>query len=56
MRAEFKVEHEYSIAMGNIWQKGDIDIEKQVKQADASMYAAKQAHYQNKNYDRRKRR
>lgn len=32
-----------------------IDIEQQVKIADAYMYEAKQAHYQNRNYDRRKR-
>lgn len=56
LKAEFKVSHEYSISMGNVWQKGSIDVEQQVKQADASMYAAKQAHYQNEHYDRRKRR
>ncbi len=55
MKTEFKVGHEYSISMGNVWQEGNVDIEQQVKKADTSMYEAKQAHYQNENHDRRKR-
>ena len=55
LKAAFKDDSEYSISMGHVWQKGDIDIRQQVKEADAHMYEAKQAHYQNRNYDRRKR-
>lgn len=55
LKEEFKDESEYSISMGSVWQEGGIDIEQQVKIADAYMYEAKQAHYQNRNYDRRKR-
>ena len=56
LRAEFGHVEEYSISMGVVWQKGDIDVEQQVKKADAYMYKAKQAHYQNGSNDRRKRR
>lgn len=56
LREEFRAESEYSISMGNVWQEGDIDIEKLVKMADARMYEAKQAHYRDGNYDRRKNR
>lgn len=56
LRTEFGNIGEYSISMGTVWQKGDIDIEQQVKKADTYMYKAKQAHYQNRNNDRRKRR
>ncbi len=56
LKAEFDSNREYSISMGNVWQEGDIDIQKQVKQADAAMYEAKQMHYQNRHYDRRGRR
>lgn len=55
LRKEFDGIREYSISMGNIWQDGEIDIQKQVKKADASMYKAKQAHYQNHHNDRRRR-
>lgn len=55
LREEFVGSREYSISMGYIWQRGDIDIGKQVKKADIYMYRAKQAHYQNGNNDRRKR-
>lgn len=54
VKEEFKDESEYSISIGSVWQEGNIDVEKQVKIADAHMYAAKQAHYRNGNYDRRK--
>lgn len=56
LKKEFAEIKEYSISMGNIWQDGEIDIQQQVKKADASMYKAKQAHYQNQHYDRRRRR
>lgn len=56
LKEEFRDESEYSISMGSVWQEGDIDIEKQVKMADSYMYEAKQIHYQNQNYDRRRRR
>lgn len=54
LKEEFKDESEYSISMGSVWQEGGIDIEQQVKIADAYMYEAKQAHYQNGRHDRRK--
>ena len=56
LKKEFAENKEYSISMGNIWQDGEIDIQQQVKKADACMYKAKQAHYQNQHYDRRRRR
>lgn len=56
LKAEFTDDGEYSIAMGSVWQGEDADVEKQVKKADAYMYEAKQMHYQNRNFDRRKRR
>lgn len=56
LRAEHSGESEYSISMGYVWQKGDIDIARDVKTADSHMYAEKQVHYQNRNYDRRRRR
>lgn len=56
LREEFGHIEEYSISMGTVWQKGDIDIEQQVKKADVYMYKAKQAHYQNRSNDRRRRR
>lgn len=54
LKAEFQDCREYSISMGAIWQGGDVDVERQVKMADAYMYEAKKAHYKNRNYDRRK--
>jgi len=54
LEAEFRNDKECSIAMGNVWQGGDIDIQEQVKQADGAMYEAKQVHYQNRYFDRRK--
>lgn len=56
LRAEFKKDSEYSVSIGEVWQKGDVDVEKQVKKADYYMYEAKKVHYRNSNYDRRKRR
>lgn len=56
LKKEFQGESEYSISMGSVWQAGDIDIEKQVKIADAHMYEAKQAHYRSGDHDRRRRR
>ena len=56
LKKEFDEIKEYTISMGNIWQDGEIDIQQQVKKADASMYEAKQAHYQNQHNDRRRRR
>lgn len=54
LKADFQDGREYSISMGAIWQEGEIDIERQVKMADAYMYDAKKAHYKNRNNDRRK--
>ena len=56
LKREFAGIKEYTISMGHIWEEGEIDIQQQVKKADASMYEAKQAYYQNRHNDRRKRR
>lgn len=55
LRAEFKDDSEYSVSIGEVWQKENVDIEKQVKKADFYMYEAKKVHYKNSSYDRRKR-
>ena len=56
LKREFAGIKEYTISMGHILEEGEIDIQQQVKKADASMYEAKQAYYQNRHNDRRKRR
>lgn len=55
LKKEFARNREYSISMGSIWQSGEVDVQQQVKKADVSMYEAKQAHYENQHYDRRRR-
>ena len=55
LRAEFRDDGEYSVSIGEVWQKEDVDVEKQVKKADYYMYEAKKVHYKNSHYDRRKR-
>lgn len=56
LKAEFRKSGKYSISIGYLWKEGAVDVREQVKQADASMYEAKQNHYRNRNYDRRSRR
>jgi diguanylate cyclase (GGDEF)-like protein len=55
LSAEFQGDGEYSISIGEVWQKENVDIDRQVKEADFCMYEAKKLHYRNRNYDRRKR-